>query len=64
MITLDRRTVTVINLFTGVLFDFQQIDFQTLLHLTSLFLGCCLLHTQHGDLEEEEEKKKSEERTF
>lgn len=44
--------VLFFNLFTGVLFDFQQVDFETLFHLTSLLLCCCLLRTQPGDLQE------------
>lgn len=44
--------VMVTHLFTGVLFDLQQVDFQTLFHLTRLLLSGRLLRTQPGDLEE------------
>lgn len=44
--------MSIIYLFTGVLFDFQQVDFQTLFHLTGLLLSCCLLSTQPGDLQQ------------
>lgn len=47
--------VNNIYLFTAVLFDFQQVDFQTLFHLTGLLLSCCLLRTQPGDLQERKE---------
>ncbi|KAF3833063.1 hypothetical protein F7725_026728 [Dissostichus mawsoni] len=49
---------------TSFLFDLQQVDFQTLLHLTRLLLSCCLLCTQPGDLRREErgEERRGEER--
>lgn len=37
-------------LLTSFLFDLQQVDLQTLLHLPRLLLSCCLLRTQSGYL--------------
>lgn len=45
-----------VYLFTGLLFNLQQVDLQTLFHLTSLLLSCCLLRTQSGDLQERDRR--------
>lgn len=37
-------------LFTCVRFDFEQVNFEALFHLTCLLLGSCFLSTQIGDL--------------
>lgn len=48
------QTKKYIYLFTCLLFNFQQVNLETLFHLTGLLLSCCLLRTQSGDLQEGE----------
>ena len=37
-------------LFTHFRFDFEQVNFEALLYLTCLLLGCCFFGTEAGDL--------------
>ena len=37
-------------LFTHFCFDFEQVNFEALLYLTCLLLGCCFFSTEAGDL--------------
>lgn len=41
---------SLLHLLTSFLFDLQQVHLETLLHLPSLLLSCCLLRTKPGDL--------------
>lgn len=45
------RSSGLIYLLTCLLFDFQEVNLQTLLHLPCLLLSCCLLWTQLGNLQ-------------
>lgn len=47
------RRTSAFDLFTRLLFNLQQVDLQTLFHLSCLLLSCCLLRTQFGNLQEE-----------